>query len=279
MRLPILVVLSTCLTSTMAQSPWVAEKGKGYTQIGYTNIGPYSDLFLSDGSSYPLSNEITDQTIQVYGEYGIGTGSSIIASLPVKKLKSGKSLIPSTPISAGSGDLTTLGNIQVALRHNFISNKIVFSGQLLAELPTAGYDESTGLRGGLNALSIVPTLSAGFSKSKFYEYISAGAAIRSNDYSSEWRLSGEIGYQIINRVYIIGVIDIVQNFENGNVAESTSQLGTGLYLNNQSYFAYGLKGIVGFTDNIGLSGAFYGAGSGNLVAKSPSINFGIYYKW
>jgi hypothetical protein len=135
------------------------------------------------------------------------------------------------------------------------------------------------LRGGLDAFSILPSLSVGFSKDKLYEYISAGAAIRSNDYSSEWRLSAEIGYQLINRVYIIGVIGIVQNFENGTAVESANQLGTGLYLNNQSYFAYGIKGIVGFTDSIGLSGAFYGAGSGNLVAKSPSINFGIYYKW
>ncbi|MFZ1808279.1 MAG: hypothetical protein WAU36_13700 [Cyclobacteriaceae bacterium] len=279
MRLSLGIILSICSMCAMAQSPWVAEKGKGYTQLGYTNIGPYKDLFLKDGSTYPLNNEITDQTIQAYGEYGIGSGTSLIATLPLKMLKSGRSLIPSTPISAGFGDITTLGNIQLAVRHNFINKIIVFSGQLLAELPTAGYDELTGLRGGLNALSIVPTLSAGFSKAKFYEYISAGAAIRSNDYSSEWRLSAEIGYQLIKRVYIIWVIDIVQNFENGNAIESNAQLGSGLYLNNQSYFAYGIKGIVGFTDSIGMSIAFYGAGSGNLVAKSPSINFGFYYKW
>lgn len=279
MRLSLFIILCACVTSVMAQSPWVAEKGKGYAQLGFTSIGPYKDLFLSNGNAYPLSNEITDRTLQAYGEYGIGSGTSIIATIPLKILNSGQSLTPSTPVSTGFGDLTTMGNIQIAARHNFINNKIVFSGQLLTELPTAGYDETTGLRGGLDALSFIPTLSVGFSKDKLYEYISAGAAIRTNDYSSEWRLSAEIGYELINRVYIIGVIDIVQNFENGTVVESANQLETGLYLNNQSYFAYGIKGIVGFTDRIGLSGAFYGAGSGNLVAKSPSINFGIYYKW
>lgn len=277
MRLSLIIIL--CSTSVMAQSPWVAEKGNGFAQLGYTTIGPYKDLFLSDGNAYPLSNEITDRTLQVYGEYGIGSGTSIITTIPVKILTSGGSLIPSIPIRTRSGDFTTLGNIQLAARHNFVNNIIVFSGQLLVELPTAGYDEATGLRGGLDALSIVPTLSAGFSKGKLYEYISAGAAIRTNDYSSEWRLSAEIGYQLIKRIFIIGVIDIVQNFENGSAIESANQLGTGLYLNNQSFFAYGIKGIVGFTDSIGISGAFYGAGSGNLVAKSPSINFGLYYKW
>ncbi|HNP07861.1 MAG TPA: hypothetical protein PKN99_09545 [Cyclobacteriaceae bacterium] len=277
MRLSLIIIL--CSTSAMAQSPWVAEKGNGFAQLGYTTIGPYKDLFLSDGNAYPLSNEITDRTLQVYGEYGIGSGTSIITTIPVKILTSGGSLIPSLPIRTRSGDFTTLGNIQLAARHNFVNKKVVFSGQLLAELPTSGYDEATGLRGGLNALSIIPTLSAGFSNEKLYEFVSVGAAIRSNDYSSEWRLGIELGYQLIKRIFIIGVIDIVQNFENGNAIESANQLGTGLYLNNQSYFAYGIKGIVGFTDSIGISGAFYGAGSGNLVAKSPSINFGLYYKW
>ena len=271
MKILIIVIFTFILTSTFAQSPWVAEKGKGYGQIGYTTIGPYKDLFLSNGDSYALSNEVTDQTIQAYGEYGIGSGTSLIAALPIKMLKSGPSLIPSTPITAGSGDLTTLGNLQLAARHNFISKKVVFSGQLLAELPTAGYDETTGLRGGLDALSIAPSLSIGFSKAKLYGYVSTGIAIRSNNYSNEWRLSEEIGYQLI--------IDIVQNFENGTAIESPNQLGTGLYLNNQSYFAYGFKGIIGFTDNLGITVAYYSAGSGHLVAKSPSINFGVYYKW
>ncbi|HRK52857.1 MAG TPA: hypothetical protein PK185_03020 [Cyclobacteriaceae bacterium] len=277
MRLSLIIIL--CSTSAMAQSPWVAEKGKGYAQLGYTTIGPYKDLFLSNGNAYPLSNEITDRTLQVYGEYGIGSGTSIITTIPVKILTSGRSLIPSLPIRTRSGDFTTLGNIQLAAQHNFVNKKVVFSGQLLAELPTSGYDEATGLRGGLNALSIIPTLSAGFSNEKLYEFVSVGAAIRSNDYSSEWRLGIELGYQLIKRIFIIGVIDIVQNFENGNAIESANQLGTGLYLNNQSYSALGIKGIVGLTDNVGISGAFYGAGSGNLVAKSPSINFGLYYKW
>lgn len=279
MKILIIVIFTFILTSTFAQSPWVAEKGKGYGQIGYTTIGPYKDLFLSNGDSYALSNEVTDQTIQAYGEYGIGSGTSLIAALPIKMLKSGPSLIPSTPITAGSGDLTTLGNLQLAARHNFINKKIVLSGQLLAELPTAGYDETTGLRGGLDALSIIPSVSIGKGLSNFYGYLSSGIAVRSNKYSSDFRVSAEVGYKIINRIYIVGVLDIVESFENGDAIESTRQLEKGLYLNNQSYFAYGVKGIIGFTDNLGITGAYYSAGSGHLVAKSPSINFGVYYKW
>lgn len=176
------------------------------------------------------------------------------------------------------GKFSTIGNIQLAARHNFSSNKMVFSGQLTVELPTAGYDDATGLRGGLDALAIIPTVSIGLGRSKFYEYLSAGAAIRTNDYSSEWRLSGEFGYKVFNRSYLILVIDVVQSFENGDAVANDNQLQTGLYLNNQSYFAYGFKTIIGFTDHVGITGGVYGAGSGNFVAKSPSINAGLYFK-
>ena len=209
-----------------AQSPWVAEKGKGFAQIGYTTIGPYNDLFLKSGGSYSLTREVTDVTIQAYGEYGVGSSTSIIAAMPIKSLRTGeiKSTV-STP--NGKGSFSTLGNAQLAVRHNFINNKIVFSGQLMAELPTAGYDEATGLRGGLDAASVIPSISIGKGLNKIYGYLSAGTAIRTNDYSSDLRISAEAGYQFINRAFIIFVLDIVENFENGNAIESLNQLQTG----------------------------------------------------
>lgn len=279
MKSPILAVLCLFYFSiATAQSPWVAEKGKGYAQLGYTTIGPYSDLYLNGNDNYTLTREVTDKTIQIYGEYGLGSGTSIITAIPLKLLKTGALVNASTSPNA-EGSFSTVGNIQLAARHNFINKSIVFSGQLLAELPTGGYDDATGLRGGLDAASIVPSLSLGKGFSNFYGFVSTGFAFRTNDYSNELRISAEAGYKIISRVYIIGVLDIVENLENGNATESINQLQSGLYLNNQSFFAYGIKTIIGFTDNVGVSGAFYGASSGNLVAKSPSLNLGICYKW
>ncbi len=262
----------------LAQSPWVAEKGKGYMQIGFTTIGPYSDLFAKD-NTYSLTREVSDRTIQLYGEYGIGSSTSVLASLPFKMMETGEQLLQSTTNPNAAGSFTSLGNIQIAARHNFINKDFVLSGQLTMELPTAGYDEPTGLRGGLEALSVIPSLSVGKGFEKFYGYLSSGVAIRSNDYSSDFRLGGELGYKVLEQVYLIAVLDVVSNFENGNAVESPTQLQSGLYLNNQSFFAYGFKTIIGFNSNFGITGAFYGAGSGNLIAKSPSLNVGAYYKW
>ncbi|MGE0587847.1 MAG: hypothetical protein AB7O48_04695 [Cyclobacteriaceae bacterium] len=264
--------------SALAQSPWVAEKGKGYMQVGFTTIGPYSDLFAND-NTYSLTREVSDRTIQFYGEYGVGSSTSVLASLPFKITETGEQILQSTPNPNAAGSFASLGNIQLAARHNFINKDVVLSGQLTMELPTAGYDEPTGLRGGLDALTVIPSLSIGKGFNNFYGYLSSGVAIRSNDYSSELRIGGEVGYKVLEQIYLIAVLDVVSNFENGNAVESLTQLQSGLYLNNQSFFAYGFKTIIGFNANFGITGAFYGAGSGNLVAKSPSLNVGVYYKW
>ncbi len=267
------------LTSSIAvaQSPWVAGKGKGYAQLGFTTIGPY-DVLFAKSNDYTLAREVTDRTFQVYGEYGIGEKTSLIGIVPFKLMATG-AVVPTQSPTIEEGSFSTIGNLGLAVRQNFINDQVVFSGQLLMELPTAGYDEMTGLRGGLDALSVVPSLSIGKGFSKFYGFLSAGIGIRTNEYSSDFRLAGEVGYQVIKRTYIVLVLDLVESFENGDAVGNSEQVQTGLYLNNQSFFAYGLKAIIGFTDHVGINGAFYGAASGNLVAKAPSINVGFYYKW
>lgn len=267
----------------VAQSPWVAGKGKGYAQLGFTGIGPYNSLFSEGSGVYRLVREVSDRTLQIYGEYGVRETTSLLAILPYKMLATGNLVDNPTPDTGGviitEGTFSTLGNVQLALRQNFLSEGVVFSGQFTVELPTAGFDETMGLRGGLNAISVVPSFSVGMGTSRVYGFVSTGVALRSNNYSSEFRLGGEIGLRVISRVYVCAVLDIVSNFEDGNASEDFRQLQTGLYLNNQGFFAYGLKTIIGFTDKIGINAAFYGAGSGNLVARSPSVNAGFYVKW
>lgn len=266
------------------QSPWVAEKGKGYAQVGFTSIGPYQELFQSDGGSSRLSYAISDRTLQLYSEYGVSDHTSVIASVPFKFIKLSERVDPFSFSSFGVPSQTEmtfsmLGNIQVAARHNFTDEKLLLSTQWTLELPTGGFDEFYEIRGGLNAVSLIPSVSIGKGFSNFYAFASTGFAMRTNNYSSDFRVGAEAGYKVIDRIYLIVVLDIVESLKNGSVFESTTLRSMGLYLNNQSYFAYGIKTIIGFTDKLGMNGAFYGAGSGNLVARSPSLNLGAYYKW
>lgn len=283
MRVSLLVIAMCCSFALRAQSPWVPGEKKGYVQLGFTGIGPYSDLFLDGSDTYTLSREVSDRTLQLYGEYGIGEKSAVVAIIPYKMLKTGKlTQDPSADISNGvvaAGSYSALGNIQLAFRQNFLNERFTLSGQLALELPTAGFDEPTGLRGGLDAASFVPSISLGKGLSHFYGFLSAGIAIRTNQYSSEFRLGGEAGVKVLERVYVSLVLDVVSNFENGEAGQDYRQAQTGVYLNNQGFFAYGLKVIAGLTEYVGLNAAYYSAGSGNLVARSPSLNAGVYYKW
>ena len=263
-----------------AQSPWIKKKGKGYTQISYNVINEYNSLFVSSGKSYTLSRSLTDRTIQFYGEYGMGNDWQLSTILPYKLLATGD-IVPNPTIksSASKGNYSALGNIEVAIKKNFIDRKFLFSGQLKAELPTSSLDEDTGLRSGLDAVSITPSLTIGRGWKKMYGYLSVGSAIRSNNYSGNLSISGEFGTQPIHKLWIILALDVVSSFENATPKIDVVQKQTGLFLNNQEYFAYGLKAIYQITNEWGINAGFYGASSGNLVAKSPSLNFGIYYQW
>lgn len=282
MRIAIIIPLFILASAlSRAQSPWVAEKGKGYAQLGFTSIGPYKNLFISDGGSYPLSHVISDRTLQLYGEYGVGNHTSVLVSIPFKSIKQSPKFNPPSPFFFPENNVTfsTLGNIQLAARHNFTNEKIALSSQWTIELPTSGHDEVNELQAGLSAISLIPSFSIGKGFSNFYLFASTAFAMRTNNYSSDVRVGAEAGYRIERQIYIIGVLDIVESLKNGSVFEDRTKRLKGLYLNNQSFFAYGIKTIIGLNENMGLTGAYYAAGSGNLVANSPSLNFGFYYKW
>ncbi|MDN5203538.1 hypothetical protein QQ008_19275 [Fulvivirgaceae bacterium BMA10] len=264
-----------------AQSPWTQKKGEGYFQLSYTTIADYSALFLADGGSWRLSRPVSDITLSFYGEYGLSDDITILTSVPFKLLETGNELVQNPSIAVptiGAGNLNTLGNLQVGVRKNFVNKNFILSGQIKAELPTGSFDAATGLRSGLDALSIIPSVSIGKGWTDYYGYINVGTSIRTNDYSGDLIIGGELGAHVLDRLWLIAVLDIIENFENGNVQEDSRNLETGLYVNNQEFLAYGFKGIVEITDNFGVNVAFYGASSGNFVARRASTNFGAYFK-
>jgi hypothetical protein len=88
----------------------------------------------------------------------------------------------------------------------------------------------------------------------------------------------EAGYQVSRSISVAGVINILQSLQNGTRQDPLSNLRTGLYVNDQEFIAWGLK-VFGpiIPDKFGYSAALFGAVGGNFVAKSPSLNLGLYY--
>ncbi|CAM1369311.1 conserved exported hypothetical protein [Tenacibaculum sediminilitoris] len=280
MKQLILPTLFLITLNAFSQSPWTKNKNEGYVQLSFTTIGSYDKIY--GNPVYTPQRKITDNTLQVYGEYGVTDKTTVFANIPFKILKTGdftedmSAIFPSFIIDEASENL--LGNIQLGIKHNFSNSKWLFSGQFSIEANTSTYKENSGIRSGYDAWTFTPLFLTGKGFDSWYIQAFTGFDIRTNDYSSNYKLGGEIGYKALNWLWIAGFLDGVASLKNGDVILPQENLATGLYVNDQSYAAFGLKFIGEFNKsfgaNIGLGGAF----AGRNVAKAPALSFGLYHK-
>lgn len=267
--------------NVFSQSPWTKNKNEGYIQASFTTIGSYDKIY--GNPDYKPQREITDNTLQLYGEYGVTDKTTLFANVPLKMVKTGdftedmSVIFPSITIEEASE--TLLGNIQLGIKHNFSNNKWLLSGQLSIEANTSTYKENSGLRSGYDAWTFTPLFLTGRGFDSWYIQAFTGFDIRTNDYSSNYKLGGEIGYKALNWLWIAGFLDGVASLKNGDVILSQENLATGLYVNNQSYAAFGLKFIGEFNKSFGVNVGFGGAFAGRNVAKAPALSFGLYHKF
>ncbi len=271
----------TCLlifvaTTAFSQSPWTKKKNETYLQLSFTTISGYTELFAKD-DPVPTNRKMNDNTLQLYAEYGITDKTTLMASLPLKLVSSGD-LVNSAINLTTESSLTSLGNIQLGVKHNFYNKKWLISGQLMIEANTGDFEETSGLRTGYDAWTVTPLILAGRGFDSWYIQAFTGVDIRSNEYSSAFKLGGELGYKALDWLWVAGFLDGVASFQNGDVQTPLTNALTSLYVNNQSYAGFGLKLIGDFDDNFGGNIGVGGAFDGRRVAVAPAITFGVYYK-
>lgn len=259
----------------LAQSPWTQEKGKFYTQLSFTTISNYDEIF--GDPDYQTDREITDNTLQLYGEYGISNKTTLIVNLPIKFISTGDVVNGSAFITEDSK--SAFGNVSIGLRHRFYNKKWIISGQLNVEANTGTFETASGIRTGQDAWSFTPTINIGRSFDKFYVLAFTGIDLKTNDYSSNFKIGGEIGTKVHSKIWLIGFVDIVSSFNDGDVNLPLSNAATALYVNNQEYGAFGLKAVGEINKSFGGILSFGGAFSGNNVAKQAAITVGLYHKF
>jgi hypothetical protein len=265
--------------SAFSQGPWTQEKGKFYTQISFTTIPSYNELF--GDPDYTISGKITDNTMQLYGEYGLSDNSTLIVNIPYKLIHHKELVNPClvAPCPEYSNKENSLGNIEIGLKHNFYKKTWILSGQFSMETNTASFDENSGIRTGYDALTFSPLFLAGKSFGKSYLQTYIGTKLRTNNYSSNFKIGGEYGGKISKSIWLTGFLDIEKSFKNGNIVLPTSNLASGLYVNDQEYGVLGIKAIGEFSDNFGVTASLPAAFFGNNVAKQVALSFGIYKKF
>ena len=270
----------TCLlifitATAFSQSPWTKKKNETYLQLSFTTISGYTELFAK-GDPIATNRKTSDNTLQLYAEYGISDKTTLMASLPLKLVSTGDLVNPAINLTTESS-LTSLGNIQLGVKHNFYNKKWLISGQLMVEANTGEFEEASGLRTGYDAWTVTPLIIAGRGFDSWYIQAFTGVDIRTNEYSSAFKLGGELGYKALDWLWVAGFLDGVASFHNGEVQTPLTNALTSLYVNDQSYAGFGLKLIGEFDDNFGANIGLGGAFDGRRVAVAPAITFGVYY--
>ncbi|WP_166386090.1 MULTISPECIES: hypothetical protein [unclassified Polaribacter] len=265
--------------SAFSQGPWTQEKGKFYTQVSFSTIPSYNELF--GDPDYTINGELTDNTLQLYGEYGISNKTTLLVNVPYKIIKHKELVNPCLigPCPEHTNNKTALGNIEIGVKHNFYKKDWLLSGQFSVESNTGSYDENSGLRTGYDAFTFTPLFLAGKSFNKSYVQTFIGTKIRTNNYSSNFKIGGEYGGKIYKNIWLIGFLDIEKSFENGDIEIPNSNKATGLYVNDQEYGVVGIKAIGEFSDNFGITASLPAAFYGNNVAKQVALTVGLYKKF
>ena len=273
------IVVLLMSISTFSQGPWTKEKGKFYTQLSFTTIPSYNTLF--GDPEYKLQRNVTDNTLQFYGEYGLSDKTTLLVNIPLKCINTEGFNTNANNVFTQIEETskTSLGNIEIGLKHNFYKKDWLLSGQLSLEANTSSFDQISGIRTGYDAFTFTPLFLAGKSFGKSYLQTFIGSKIRTNNYSSNFKIGGEYGSKISKHIWLVGFLDIEKSFNNGTINLPVENTVTGLYVNDQEYGVIGVKAIGEFSDNFGITASLPAAFFGNNVAKQVALSIGIYKKF
>jgi len=278
-QIPYIIIALIYFTfPTHAQSPWTKKKSEIYTQFGGTIISSYNQIY--GNPEYFTHRTITDNTFQLYGEYGVSDKTTLLLNIPYKYIKTGKlsNKTEFDPSATTAETVTAFGNVEMGVKHNFYNKKWIVTGQFSLELNTSNYYGSSGIRTGYDAFTFTPLINTGRNFKNFYIQAFTGFNIRTTNYSSNFKIGGELGSKISKRFWLMGFLDFVVSLNNGDFEVPLQNSLTALYVNNQEYYGFGIKTIGEITPKIGFIAGLGGAFHANNVAKEVAINFGMYYK-
>jgi hypothetical protein len=283
MKLRILLLLISLPVLLSAQSPWVRSRGGFYAQLGFHTLPKYDAVFNGDGKIEKLDREISESTLQFYGEFGITPRLTLVASLPYKFLESGIEVPgranPLVLPRVGAGKLRGLGNTYFALRRKILEKGgINIAATIKAELPATKQLDSIGLRTGYKAATFTPMLSIGMGYKRAYWFAYGGYGFRTNDFQSTPNFGIEGGVKF-RKLWIIAFSEFLGTLNVKNPTVPTTFNFTNSYIDNQQFVSVGFKGIFEINQFAGLVVSLAGAPKARYLPATPGIGAGLWFKW
>ncbi len=270
--------ISLLSAALVAQSPWPRSKAGFYAQAAWHFIPAYEEVFPRSPGYSPLDRRLSENTFQLYGEYGVSRATTLTASLPLRLVSAGDFLGNFATPETESGSLFGMGNVSLGIRQSILKSNVQLSASLRIDLPVDNYDDATGLSTGYKAWAALPMLSAGMGFGRGYGFVYGGYGFRSDKFSQFVNLGIEGGFRI-KKLWLIGFSEWMSSVENGNVNEPLRNRLTALYVDEQSWLSIGVKGILEFNRFWGVLASAAGASDGQWVPKKPGFSIGTYFKW
>ena len=97
------------------------------------------------------------------------------------------------PIVLSKGEKSTLGNIEIGIKHNFYNKNWLISGQITVEANTSSFDNTQELERVMMPGQLHLFLAMVEAINKWYLQGFTGVNIRTNNYSSSFKIGGEVG--------------------------------------------------------------------------------------
>lgn len=258
---------------------WTLDDREIYVNLSYSSF-LYNQKHDSTGELVSLPVEVTDRTIQLFVQYGITDKFTAQLKVPYKILNTTGDLALFNSYGGNyleAGKLNYTGNIEAGVIYKFIEDKPIVSASFFVETNTSNHNYITGLQSGFNSWGFKPGAGVGWSFPESWMSFYLGGDIRTNNYSSSVLSELELGYKPVSYIYIAGNLNVKRSLDNGNGDCDCTSEYTALYLNDQEYFSYGIKGGFNIKEwgfNLGYSSAF---SANNLPVRGiPTI--GVQYK-
>lgn len=279
-QLPILA-LTLVFTFFTANAQWTKGKGNGYYKLSAWYLEA-DQHFTSNGEIDP--NATRGQfNLNFYGEYGLSNNLDLVAYVPFFSRNFQNDILSGT-----TGDLITqgeainsIGDVDLGVRYGFIKKeKVVASIGLTLGLPTGnsqgGSDGSYQTGDGEFNQMIRASVGLPFKlgNTEAYSKSYTGYNNRTENFSDELRLGTELGFKFIDRLWVLGRIDIVESLKNGSLNAQNSQ--GSIFANNIEFMAAGVEAAYSFSDKWGVSANYTSAFRGEIVFAAPSYSAGIF---
>jgi hypothetical protein len=221
---------------------------------------------------------ITDQTIQLFADYGLTDRLTLLVKAPMKLVD--YDIFQDATFSADAnfpegGTLYFPGNIQVGAVYRLTPEEPYLNASIIAELNTSQYNFIDGTATGFNSSAIIPGLAYANGFGKWWTSLYTAGEFRTNNYSHAMQGQFEVGVQPKTFYYLAINSTWRIPFGNGTYCDCSLDYSK-LYHSEQEYIGIILKS--GFLyKSFGLHLAISGAPHARQVAAAPVATLGLSY--